>query len=175
MRIIYPIILLLLLSQSAYADRNDAVYAYLQGDYEKTYQIMSALANTADDEIAQYYLGVMYLQGQGVEQNYETAGKWFRAASQQGLAVAMYKLAKLYTSGNGVPKDLELAYVWYSVAATYKHKKSTAILAEAKEKLSNQETIAAEALIREYLKKYKPKEKKTENTNSNNKPTPATQ
>ena len=158
MRIIYPIILSILLLQSAYADRNDGVYAYLQGDYEKTFQIMSALANNAEDAIAQYYLGVMHMKGQGVEKNYETAGNWFRLASQQGLAVAMHKLAQLYTAGNGVPKDLELAYVWYSVAVAHNHKKSIAILAEAKARLSNEELIEANKLIGEYFEKYGPKE-----------------
>ncbi len=160
MKKIYSVIFLMLLGlQAAYADRNDGAYAYLQGDYETAYNTMISLANTSDDEIAQYYLGVMYMKGQGVEQNYEEASKWFRKASEQGLTVAMYKLAGLYTEGKGVPKDLEFAYVWYSVSASLKHRKSINIIDEAESKLSSEELASANQTIAEYIEKYSPKDK----------------
>ena len=87
-KIYFVIFLMLLGTQNAFADRNDGAYAYLQGDYETAYNTMISLAKTSDDKIAQYYLGVMYMKGQGVEQDYEKAGEWFRKASEQGLAVA---------------------------------------------------------------------------------------
>jgi len=159
MKKIYCVIFLMLLGvQTAHADRNDGAYAYLQGDYETAYNTMISLANTSDDKIAQYYLGVMYLKGQGVEQDYEKAGEWFRKASEQGLAVAMYKLAKLYTKGEGVPKDLEFAYVWYSVAAVHEHQKSINMIEKAKSKLSDEELASANQLVAEYVEKYGPKD-----------------
>ena len=155
----YAVILLMLLgTQAVLADRNDGAYAYLQGDYETAYNTMISLANTSDDKIAQYYLGVMYMKGQGVEQDYEKAGEWFRKASEQGLAVAMYKLAGLYTEGNGVPKDLEFAYVWYSVGAVQKHQKSINMIEKAKSRLSGEELTSANQLIAEYVEKYVPKD-----------------
>ncbi len=159
MKKIYSVIFLMFLGiQTAHADRNDGAYAYLQGDYETAYNTMISLANTSDDKIAQYYLGVMYMKGQGVEQDYEKAGEWFRKASEQGLAVAMYKLAKLYTKGEGVPKDLEFAYVWYSVAAVQEHEKSINILDKARAKLSDEELASANQLVAEYVEKYGPKD-----------------
>ena len=159
MKKIYCVIFLMFLGiQTAHADRNDGAYAYLQGDYETAYNTMISLANTSDDKIAQYYLGVMYMKGQGVEQDYEKAGEWFRKASEQGLAVAMYKLANLYTKGEGVPKDLEFAYVWYSVAAVQEHQKSINILNKARAKLSNEELTSANQLVAEYVEKYGPKD-----------------
>ena len=66
MKKIYCVILLMLLSvQTALADRNDGAYAYLQGDYETAYNTMISLAKTSEDKIAQYYLGIMYMKGQG--------------------------------------------------------------------------------------------------------------
>ncbi len=153
---------MLLSVQPAHADRNDGAYAYLQGDYETAYNTMISLAKTSDDKIAQYYLGVMYMKGQGVEQDYEKAGEWFRKASEQGLAVAMYKLAGLYTKGEGVPKDLEFAYVWYSVGAVHEHEKSINILEKAKSKLSDEELASANQLVAEYVEKYGPKEEEEE-------------
>jgi len=159
MKKIYSIIFLMLLGvQTAHADRNDGAYAYLQGDYETAYNTMISLANTSEDPVAQYYLGVMYMKGQGVEQDYEKAGEWFRKASEQGLAVAMYKLAKLYTRGEGVPKDLEFAYVWYSVAAVHEHQKSINMIEKAKSKLSDEELASANQLVAEYVEKYGPKD-----------------
>jgi len=144
--------------QAAQADRNDGAYAYLQGDYETAYNTMISLAKTSDDEIAQYYLGVMYMKGQGVEQDYEEAGEWFRKASEQGLSVAMYKLAGLYTKGNGVPKDLEFAYIWYSVAAVHEHEKSINMIEKAKSNLTSEELASANQLVAEYVEKYGPKD-----------------
>ncbi len=159
MKKIYCVIFLMLLGvQTALADRNDGAYAYLQGDYETAYNTMISLANTSDDKIAQYYLGVMYMKGQGVEQDYEKAGEWFRKASKQGLPVAMYKLAGLYTKGNGVPKDLEFAYIWYSVAAVHEHEKSINMIEKAKSNLSSEELASANQLVAEYVEKYGPKD-----------------
>ena len=165
MKKIYCLIFLMLLGvQTALADRNDGAYAYLQGDYETAYNTMISLAKTSDDEIAQYYLGVMYMKGQGVEQNYEEAGEWFRKASEQGLTVAMYKLAGLYTKGQGVPKDLEFAYVWYIVAAVHKHQKSINMIEKAKSNLSSEELASANQLVAEYVEKYGPKDENEGNT-----------
>ena len=159
MKRIYCVILLMLLGiQTALADRNDGAYAYLQGDYETAYNTMISLAKTSEDKIAQYYLGIMYMKGQGVEQDYEKAGEWFRKASEQGLAVAMYKLAGLYTEGKGVPKDLEFAYIWYSVGAVHNHEKSINSVEKAKSRLSSEEMSSANQLVAEYVEKYGPKE-----------------
>ena len=157
-RIFYVIFIMLMSAQTALADRNDGAYAYLQGDYETAYNTMISLAKTSEDKIAQYYLGIMYMKGQGVEQDYEKAGEWFRKASEQGLAVAMYKLAELYTEGKGVPKDLEFAYIWYSVGAVHNHKKSINSVEKAKSRLSSEEISSANQLVAEYVEKYGPKD-----------------
>ena len=140
------------------ADFNDGVVAYLMGDYEKAYNTMISIAKTDEDNaLAQYYLGVMYMKGQGVEQNYEEAGKWLRKASEHRLPQAQYKLANLYTLGKGVPKDYEFAFIWYSVGAAHKHPLSMAAVDKAKAKLSDDEYKEAEKQIPEYLEKYGPK------------------
>ena len=168
MKKIYCVIFLLLLgAQTVHADRNDGAYAYLQGDYETAYNTMISLAKTSDDKIAQYYLGVMYMKGQGVEQDFDKAGEWFRKASEQGLAVAMYKLAGLYTKGEGVPKDMEFAYVWYSVGAVHNHQKSINMVEKAKSSLSNEELASANQLVAEYVEKYGPKEEEEGKTIGN--------
>ncbi len=150
---------LLLATQTAQADFNSGVVAYLTGDYETAYNTMMSLADTANDPMAQYWIGVMYFKGQGVEQSFEEAGKWFRRASEQAIPQAQYKLGKLYSDGNGVPQDNEFAYVWYSVAASHQHKKGINAAEEIKNQLSDEEKREAGKLIAEYVQKYGPKEK----------------
>ena len=45
---------------------------------------------------AQYDLGGMYYNGQGVAKNYAEAMKWFRKAADQGSANAQYGLGVMY-------------------------------------------------------------------------------
>lgn len=157
-KFIAVLFLLLFSVRLAYADFNDGVVAYLMGQYETAYNTMRSLAETADHSYAQYYLGMMYLNGQGVEQNYEEAGKWFRKAAEHGVPQAQYKLGYLYNKGQGLPKDLEYAYAWYRVGAEYNHQKSINSITEVKGQLTEEELKEAEKLSMDFIKQYGPKE-----------------
>ena len=56
-------------------------------------------------DVAQFNLGVMYDNGQGVLQDYKEAVKWYRLAAEQGYADAQYNLGVMYDNGEGVPQD----------------------------------------------------------------------
>jgi TPR repeat protein len=152
------ILLFIIITSPARADFNDGVVAYLMGDYDKAFTTMQSLAETSDHGFAQYYMGMMYMKGQGVEQDYKNAGKWFRKASEKNIPQAQYKLGDLYFKGRGVPKDYEYAYVWYSVGASHEHQLSKSAINKAKAKLSDEELGEADKLIATYVKKYGPKE-----------------
>ena len=66
---------------------------------------------------AQYNLGVMYENGQGVPKNYKTAVKWYRLAAEQGNAAVQYILGQMYRQGRGVSQDYKTAVKWYKLAA----------------------------------------------------------
>jgi len=140
------------------ADFNDGVVAYTMGEYQTAYNTMRSLAETADHAYAQYYVGMMYLNGQGVEQSYADAGTWFRKAAEHSIPQAQYKLATLYFNGQGVPRDFEYAYAWYSAGASHKHTKSLESVAEARAKLSPEELKEAEKLSEKFIRDYGPKE-----------------
>ncbi|MFN8818923.1 MAG: tetratricopeptide repeat protein, partial [Holosporaceae bacterium] len=55
--------------------------------------------------VAQYNLGVMYDEGQGVTRDYAEAVKWFRKAAEQGDANAQSNLGVMYGKGEGVTRD----------------------------------------------------------------------
>src|SRR3970282_1293199 len=154
----YLVFLFMLLGiNTARADFNDGVVAYLMGDYEKAYNTMVSLAKTDEkDGLAQYYLGMMYLKGQGVAQDYEEAGEWFRKSSENRLPQAQYKLANLYTEGKGVPKDYEFAFLWYSTGAAHNHALSKKAVENAKARLSGSELKEAQKLLTEFIEKYGP-------------------
>jgi len=73
------------------------------------------------DALAQYNLGVMYRDGQGMPQNYAEAMKWFRLAADQGLADAQYELARMYNKGQGVRPDYSEAVNLYRLASAKGH------------------------------------------------------
>ena len=66
---------------------------------------------------AQYNLGVAYSNGEGVEQDYAEAVKWWRLAAEQGIADAQYNLGIAYYDGDGVEQDYVEAVKWWRLAA----------------------------------------------------------
>lgn len=153
------LLVLILAVPPAWADFNDGVVDYMMGQYDKAYNVMRSLAETENHGYAEYYLGIMYLKGQGVQQNYTKASEWFKKAAKQGIPQAQYRLGNLYANGQGVPRDYERAYAWYKVAAVHKHQLSIESLSKAKENLSGKELKEAEKLSLEYIDKYSPKKK----------------
>ena len=157
MKRLYPIIVTACLSITpVFADFNDGVYAYARGEYDQAYNTMRSLAETSDHGMAQYYLAMMYLRGEGTGQSYEEAAKWFRKSAEQRVKQAQYRLAELYMKGRGVPKDYEYAYAWYRLGAEHKHKKSANALASARAKLSAEELEEAEKLARKLIRQLGP-------------------
>jgi len=67
--------------------------------------------------IAQFNLGVMYDQREGVKEDLEQALIWYREAAMRGDADAQYYLAEMYYKGKGVKEDFEQAAKWYLKAA----------------------------------------------------------
>jgi TonB family protein len=61
---------------------------------------------------AQFNLGLMYLQGNEVPQDYREAEKWFRKAAEQGNTSAQCMLGSMYAAGLGVAENNIQAYMW---------------------------------------------------------------
>ena len=66
---------------------------------------------------AQFYLGMCYKNGKGVEQDYTEAMKWYHKAAEQGNAGALYNLGLCYETSQGVEQDFAEAVKWYRKAA----------------------------------------------------------
>jgi uncharacterized protein len=69
------------------------------------------------DAEAQFNLGRMYYNGEGVSQDDAEAVKWYRKAADQGHTEAQFNLVEIYSYGEGVQQDFEEAANWYRKAA----------------------------------------------------------
>ncbi|MBQ4491967.1 MAG: sel1 repeat family protein, partial [Deltaproteobacteria bacterium] len=58
----------------------------------------------------------IYYGGQGVQQDYAEARKWWEKAAAQGNAKAQYNLGVMYHEGQGVRQDKQTAKEWFSKA-----------------------------------------------------------
>jgi TPR repeat protein len=57
---------------------------------------------------AQFNLGLLYENGQGVPQDYLQARQWYAKAAALGCADAQSRLGRLYKFRHGVPQDYGL-------------------------------------------------------------------
>ena len=111
-RYLFPLVALLCLAEVALPD----AAAQQTEELRKEFQSTKAKAEKGDAS-AQYNLGLMYANGEGVEKDYAEAVKWYRKAAEQGNAIAQSNLGWMYQYAKGVEKDFVEAYAWYNIAA----------------------------------------------------------
>ena len=72
----------------------------LQLEMDEVHELFEQAADQGH-AVAQYNLGCMYHEGQGVAQDFTKAREWFELAAAQGNAQAQYNLAQMYRKGQG--------------------------------------------------------------------------
>ena len=88
----------------ARADVTGGWQAYLEGDAATALAELEPAAQ-AGDAAAEYYLGVLYDHGAGVDRDHRTAAEWYEKAARQDHLDAQFKLGMLYRDGAGSPGD----------------------------------------------------------------------
>ena len=101
-RLVLTIAILIGLAAPAWAGFAEGVAAYESGDYATALRELRPFAEQGD-AVAQYNLGLMYHDGQGVPQDYAEAARWFRKAAGHGHPAAQNILGLMYGQGRGVP------------------------------------------------------------------------
>ena len=101
---------------SATAGFDEGARAFGTKDYATALRSFRAEADRGHAG-AQYYLGRMYLLGEGVSADYKRAAAYFTAAATKGNADAQFYLGTLHYLGEGVSKDYTKALLWYRRAA----------------------------------------------------------
>ncbi len=66
---------------------------------------------------AQCELGAMYVDGEGVAQDWEQSFYWSLLAANQGYAKAQFNVGRAYYHGEGVDKDIDQAFIWFKKSA----------------------------------------------------------
>lgn len=66
---------------------------------------------------AQFNLGAIYDNGDGVPEDDAVAAKWYLQAANQGHVNAQFSLGVMYANGEGVDKSAAEAASWYQKAA----------------------------------------------------------
>jgi uncharacterized protein len=107
---------LVLFAQVTSAGYDEGVAAYERGDYATAIKEWRPLAEQGDAD-AQFLVGNMYDNGEGVPEDDTEAVNWYRKAAEQGNAWAQFYLGFMYSNGQGVPQDYAEAYALFSIAA----------------------------------------------------------
>ncbi len=131
------------------SDFNAGVKAYERGDYATALKKWRPLAEHGD-AAAQYNLGFMYSNGEGVPQDDKEAVRWYRLAAVQGHAPAQNNLAWMYFEGRGVPKDHVQAHLWANLAAAQGIEQARKAVDILDGKMTPAQLAEAQRLVREW-------------------------
>ena len=151
----FPIALvlsLICLAVPAWADFQAGMDARNRGNFAKALREWRPLAEQGDAR-AQYYLGLLYENGDGVPQDYVKAHEWYEKSAAQGEANAQFYLGMMSAFGRGGPLDLAQAHMWYSLAAGNGHVGATVY----RNDLAKQMTPAQIAEAQKRAREWKPK------------------
>ena len=116
------IIIFLFSFLSLAGDLKKGLDADISGDYSTAIKEWTPFAKQGHVK-AQYNLGLLYHNGEGIIQDYKQAIKWYIAAAKQGHDIAQYSLGQLYRKGEGVIQDYKEAAKWYMLSAKHKFKR----------------------------------------------------
>lgn len=145
--------LLLVASSWASAGFLEGHAAYGRGDYQTALKEFRPLAE-AGVARAQYGLGVMYDNGEGVPQDYAEALRWYRKAAEQGGASAQYNLGNLYRRGQGVPQDYIEAHKWFNLSAVAGDADAVNNRDLVEKKMTGAQIAEAQKLAREWMARH---------------------
>jgi TPR repeat protein len=146
--------LLLTLTASA-ADFSTGLSAYQKKDYAAAVKEWRPLAEMGDAP-SQFNLGLLYVDGLGVPQDYGQALTWFTRSAQQDYAKAQLNLGAMYGAGRGVKRDYIQAYKWLNVCAAKGDQKCVAQRDLVAQKLKPKQLAAAQRLASEFTPKQEP-------------------
>lgn len=105
-----------LAGQSGKKELEEGIIAYEIQDYRTAAANFLAAAEKGNDE-AQYYIGLCYHDGKGVQKDLNKALQWLKKSAEKNNENALYQLGEWYLNGDGVRKDTDEALKWYRKSA----------------------------------------------------------
>ncbi len=102
-------------------DGTDMIFDQACSHYEKgnLEEAVAGFKNAAEQGMAQaqFNLGVMYADGEGVRRNFDKAIKWLTKAAEQGIEEYQYNLGVIYSTADGSNQDFKEAARWMGMAS----------------------------------------------------------
>jgi len=137
------------------ADFSAGLTAYQKGDFVKAMNEWRPLAEKGV-AAAQFNLGLMALDGQGMPQDYAEAARWFERSADQDYTKAQLNLGALYGVGKGVKRDYVQAYKWLNLCSAKGDQKCIAQRDLVAKKLKPAQLVTAQRLSTEFKPKNEP-------------------
>jgi len=109
-------ILALVVASTAQSGTREGVDAYAAKDFDRAFKQLAPEAERGD-AVAQYFLALLYLGGQGVPIDKARAVRLWRSSAESGFVHSQAMLAMALFRGDGTPRDLAEAVAWYARAA----------------------------------------------------------
>ncbi len=97
------------------------------GNYAKAFCLWEPLARLGHPD-AQYNLGWLYANGNGLNVDVKSAVYWWQQAANNGYLDAQFAIGLAYTTGEGIKSDLDQAFKWFLLAAKSGHEDSQDIV-----------------------------------------------
>jgi len=132
----------------------EGVDAYQSGKFTVAADKFRVLAEQGDAS-AQFNLGSLYRQGQGVPQDDKLAVAWWTKAAEQGHTDAQDNLGLRYAKGEGVEQDMVQAYKWFSIAGMNKNVSAAANAKVMAGKMTPDKIEQGQSLAKEWLVQHK--------------------
>ena len=136
------LLILLLLSQSVYADLDQAVAFAEAGDVRKgqieLYNISQRAMEGQPKSMCEF--GTMYKkEGYWIVQSDEDASDWWLKSAEMGYAPCQFNIGAAYLIGSGIEKDLSKAKYWLqrAIDSTYEQYSDSAKVLYAIHELDN--------------------------------------
>lgn len=128
------IVFLFATSKAFEVDHYDTAQEWLERGNDQMAAISLAKAAPKGHVTAQMLLGIFYIEGRGVEQNYAKGIIWLEQAANSNSNRAQNYLGNLYLHGQGVEQDLAKAKHYFEMAAKQNNADAKASLAIMYEK-----------------------------------------
>jgi hypothetical protein len=122
--LLHVFLFFILFTTPTFADYQAGLDAYNSGDYATAMAEWKEVAsrqpereNLAIYRESLYAIGMLYWQGEGVEQDFGVSVVWLKQAADINHPGAQAKLGYLYSTGQGVPRNDTEALKWFEMAA----------------------------------------------------------
>ena len=80
-------------------------------------QVFSELGNHSE----QFLLGLIFYEGEKMEENLEKAFYWIKKSAEQEYSQAQFYVGMMYFCGHGIEKNYDQSFIWLKKSAGQSH------------------------------------------------------